>query len=168
MLPNLFFNANYAHSKNNYPILSLNLFFRLDYGLMFELCFGDMWHPLTSNPSMHPLALTRHPLRLNYGLNRHASRQPQQCTTASSGSFICPFTLLDSHFGVSLHAVVPEETLLVDRFDFEDGPLPQLSSSQVFPWEALPQLRGFVKERLALAAFLNCYCPSRCVLGSFW
>ena len=87
---------------------------------------------------------------------------------ASSGSFVCPFTLLDSHLGVSLHAAALEETLIDDRFDIEDGPLPQPGSLQVFPWEALPQLRGFVKERLALTAFLNCLCSSRCVPGSSW
>ena len=93
--------------KKNFPILSLNLIFRLDYGLMFELCFGDMWPPLTPSPSMHPHALIHHPLRLNCGLRRHASRQPQQYTMASSRRFICPFALLNSHLCVNLHAATP-------------------------------------------------------------
>ena len=117
---------------------------------------------------MHPSALIFHPLRFNCKLSWHASRQPQQSTMASSGSFVCPFTLLDSHLGVSLRAAALEENLIDDRFDIEDGPLPQLGSLQVFTWEALPQIRGFLKERLALTAFLNCHCSSRCVPGSSW
>ena len=150
------------------PILSFISLLRLDYGLMFDFCLGNTWPPLTLSSSTHRPALTRHPLRFNYGLSRHASRQPQQCTMASSGIFICPFTLLDSHFGVNLHVIIPEENPLVDRSGFEEGSLPQLGSSQVFPWESLPRLRSFVKERLALSALLNCHCSSRCVSGSPW
>ena len=115
------------------PILSFISLLRLDYGLMFYFCLGNTWPPLTLISSTHPPTLTRHPLRLNYGICRHASHQPQQCTMASSGSFIFPFALLDSHFGVNLHAATPEENSLIDRSGFEEGSLPQLGSSQVFP-----------------------------------
>ena len=89
------------------------------YGEIFGFHFGNMW---PSSSSMHLFALTHHPLRLYCELNWHASRQPQQSTMASSGRFAFPLTLLDSHLGVNLHAIALEETLINDRFDFEDGP----------------------------------------------
>ena len=100
------------------------------YGQKLGYCFGNTWPP---SPSTHPSALIYHPLSFYCGLNRHASRQLQQSTMASSGSFVCPFALLDGHLGVILHATALEETLIDDRFDIEDDPLPQLGSMQVFP-----------------------------------
>ena len=87
---------------------------------------------------------------------------------ASSRSFTCPLTLLDSHLGLNLHVVALEENLTIDRFDIEDGPPLQLGFLQEFPWEAFSQLRGFMKERLDLTALLNCHCSSRYVSGSPW
>ena len=39
--------------------------------------------------------------------------------------------------------------------------------AQEIPWESLPLIRAFIKERLALVAFLNCICSSR-VVGPSW
>ena len=96
---------------------------RMIYGQRFGYRFGNTWPP---SSSMHPFTLTHHPLKFNCGLSRHASRQPQQSTMASSGSFACPLALLNSQLGLNLHTTALEEKLTIDRFDIEDGPPLQL------------------------------------------
>ena len=53
-----------------------------------------------------------------------------------------------------------EEALLAIISGFDEG------FAQGIPWETLPLIRSFVKERLALAAFLNCLCSSRSIVGT--
>ena len=143
-----------------HPILSLSTIIFMDYGLNFVFFYGDRWPPLIFSPSTNPPALICHPFRFKCPFRRHAPCQPPLCTMASSRSFICPFALFDSHNYIEPQAVYLEEVLLIDRSGFDEG------SAQVIPWEALPLLRSFVKERLTLVAFLNCLCPSRNAPGS--
>ena len=55
-----------------------------------------------------------------------------------------------------------EEALLAIISGFDEG------FAQGIPWETLPLIRRFVKERLAFAAFLNCLCSSRSVVDLSW
>ena len=130
------------------PILSFIVLNTMDYGFFSIPFHDDVWSPPTSTPSTYPLALMHHPLKINCPFRRHASSLLPLCTMASSRSF-CPSTPFDSHNLIHSQASCLEEALLVVISGFDEG------FDQGIPWETLPLIRRFVKERLALAAFLN-------------
>ena len=82
-------------------------------------------------------------------------------TMASFRSLVYPPAPFDSPNLSHSYAVCLEKALLVVISGVDEG------YAQGIPWESLPLIRCFVKERLALAVFLNYIFSSHSVVGSW-
>ena len=145
-----------------HPSLSLIVINPMDYGLIYVPSQGDVCLRPTSISSTIPFALMSHPLQINCSPKRHASGLIPLRTMSSSQSLLYPPAPFDSLNLIHSHAIYSEEALLAIIFGVDEG------SAQGISWDSLPLIRSFVKERLALAAFLNCICSSRSVVGPSW
>ena len=144
-----------------HPSLNLIVLNLLDDGSNQAPCQGNVWFPPTSISSTILPALMSHPLRIKCSPTRHTSGLILLCSMASSRSlFYLPAPFNSPNLSHS-YAVCSGKALLVVISGVDEG------YAQGIPWESLPLIRGFVKERLALAAFLNCICSSRAI-GPSW